>query len=50
MAWGPGGVAKTFVRTYVMEVWRGGEHLRENLCEITVKKTMESYNFKNTHK
>ena len=33
MAWGPGGVVKTFVRIYVTEVWRGGENLRENLCE-----------------
>ena len=38
MAWGPGGVVKTFVRIYVTEVWRGGENLRENLCENTVKK------------
>ena len=38
MAWGPGGVVKTFVRIYVMEVSRGGENLRENLRENTVKK------------
>ena len=38
MAWGPGGVVKTFVRIYVTEVWRGGENLRENLCENTVTK------------
>ena len=38
MAWGPGGVVKTFVRIYVTEVWRGGENLRENLCENTVNK------------
>ena len=42
MAWGPGGVVKTFVRIYVTEVWRGGENLRENLCENTVKNKMES--------
>ena len=47
MAWGPGGVVKTFVRIYVTEVWRGGENLRENLCENTVKKMESEKNIKN---
>ena len=43
MAWGPGGVVKTFVRIYVTEVWRGGENLRENLCEFLRENLCENF-------